>query len=279
MKRRSSVVCAVAFALGGGLGTSHAMAGAPTTSDCLGASEASFESANAHKLRMERAQLLVCAAPSCPADVRKECIRRVEELNAAIPTIIFDAKDGLGADVIAVKVTMDREVLTERLDGTALSVDPGEHTFTFETAAEPPVTRTVLVQEAQKDRRESVTFGTRRPAADMTHGIAAQRVLALVAGGAGVVGIGVGTAFGLMAASKKSSAERACPYNPCDTKDGVMAWSDAGSTGNISTAAFIVGGVGVVGAALLWFSAPHSSAGASAQVGVGPGALEVKGTW
>ncbi len=255
------------------------MAAAPTTSDCLGASEASFESDNDHKLRMERAQLLVCAAPSCPVDVRKECIRRVEEVNAAIPTIIFEAKDGSGADVIAVKVIMDREVLTERLDGTALPIDPGEHTFTFETTGLPAVTETILIQEAQKERRESVTFGTRPPAADVTYGTAAQRILAIVAGSVGLVGGGIGTAFGVMAASKKSTAERACPSNPCMTPDGVAKWGDAESTGNISTIGFIVGGAGVVGAALLWFTAPRSSARASAQVGVGAGALEVRGTW
>ncbi len=279
MKRRSSVLCAGAFVAGFDLGSSQATAAAPTTSDCLGASEASFESGHAHELRRERTQLLVCAAPSCPADIRKECIRRVEEVNAAIPTIIFDAKDGLGADVIAVRVTMDREVLTERLDGTALSIDPGEHTFTFETAGQPSVTKTVLIQEAQKGRRESVAFGVRPPAADMTHGMAGQRILAVVAGGAGVVGIGFGTAFGLMAASKKSAAESACPRNPCPTGDGVAKWSDAGAAGDISTIGFIVGAAGVVGAALLWFTAPGSSARASAQVAIGPGALEVKGTW
>jgi hypothetical protein len=180
---------------------------------------------------------------------------------------------------VARTLDVGREVLTERLDGTALSVDPGEHAFTFETAAQPSVTKTVLIQEAQKARLESVTFGTRPPAADVTHGMPPQRVLAIVAGGVGVAGIGVGTAFGLMAASKKSTAERACPNNPCDSEEGVAKWSDAGSTGNISTIAFIVGGVGVAGAALLWFSTPRSSAGASAQVGVGPGALEVKGSW
>ena len=57
---------------------------------------------------------------------------------------------------------------------------------------------------------------------------------------------------------------------------GVHKWSTAGSTGNISTIGFIVGGVGVAGAVVLWLTAPTSS---SAQVGFGPGSLQVKGTW
>jgi hypothetical protein len=51
-------------------------------------------------------------------------LRRVDEINAAIPTVIFEAKDGAGGDLSAVRVTMDGEVLAERLEGTALSINP-----------------------------------------------------------------------------------------------------------------------------------------------------------
>ena len=91
----------------------------PTTADCLAATESSVKLGDAHKLRAERSQLLMCAAASCPRDIRKDCAGRVEEVNGQIPTIIFAAKDPSGADLNAVKVTMDSEVLTERLEGTA----------------------------------------------------------------------------------------------------------------------------------------------------------------
>jgi len=109
-------------------------------------------------------QLLTCASANCPADIRKDCTSRVEEVNAQIPTVIFRAKDASGADITAVKVTMDGEVLADRLEGTALSIDPGEHTFTFETAGQSPVTKKLVIQQNQKDRAEVVTFlGSRRP--------------------------------------------------------------------------------------------------------------------
>src|SRR5580700_7074280 len=92
-----------------------AQAADPTTADCLAASDASLSSGNQHKLRAERSQLLTCAAASCPSDVRRECGSRVDEVNKQIPTIIFAAKDASGADLSAVKVTMDDEVLAERL--------------------------------------------------------------------------------------------------------------------------------------------------------------------
>jgi hypothetical protein len=136
----------------------YARAADPTTADCLTASLASLKLGNEHKVRQERAQLLVCAAESCPADIRKECMRRVDEVNGAIPTIIFGAKDGAGNDLSAVKVTMDGEVLADRLEGTALSIDPGAHTFVFESGGLPTVERHFVIQQGQKDRREAIVF-------------------------------------------------------------------------------------------------------------------------
>jgi hypothetical protein len=265
----------------------------PTTADCLAASEASFKAGNQHKLRAERSQLLVCAATSCPADIRKECVSRVDEVNAQIPTIIFAAKDASGADLSAVKVSMDGEVLAERLEGIALSVDPGEHTFTYETTGQPPLTKKLVVQEAQKDRRESVMFG--RPtilpgsAAGTTqtteartptgHGLGAQKILALVTGGIGIAGLGVGAAFGVVALSKKSNAESLCP-NACVTEDGVNEWSSATLLGNVSTIGLVVGGAALVSGTVLWFTAkPKASTAASAQIGVGPGSVQLTGAW
>ena len=64
----------------------EASAADPTTIDCLSATEGSLKLRSEHKLRSARAQLLVCASPSCPADIRTECARRVDEVNVAIPT-------------------------------------------------------------------------------------------------------------------------------------------------------------------------------------------------
>jgi hypothetical protein len=256
-----------------------ARAADPTTADCLAASDASLKSGNEHKLRAERAQLLVCAAPSCPADIRKECTARVDEVNAQIPTIIFEAKDGAGNDLSAVRVTMDGEVLAERLEGTALSIDPGRHAFTFETAGQRPVTKEYVMLQAQKDRRETVTFGSPPPAlaaAPAAHGgLGTQRIAAIAATGAGVVGLGIGTVFGVMAMSKKSDAQSACP-DRCADQAGVALWSDAKSAGNVSTIAFVIGGLGVAAGAALWLTAGSDAA---PQVGVGPASVTVRGRW
>ena len=136
---------------------------APTTAGCLAAAESSLALRGQHKLREARAHLLVCSAPSCPADVRTECIRRVTELNAAIPTVVFEAKDPAGNDLSDVKVTMDGQPLAERLDGPALTIDPGVHLFVFEAPGQPAVQKKFVIREGDRERRERITLGKAPP--------------------------------------------------------------------------------------------------------------------
>jgi hypothetical protein len=289
-RRRTIATLAAAIA---GLAAIPARASDPTTADCLAASEASLQSSNEHRLRAERSQLLVCAAPSCPADVRKECLRRVDEVNTEIPTVIFQVKDATGNDLGGVSVRMDGELLSERLQGTALSLDPGEHSFVFEAPGIPALTRKLLIVQGEKDRREILvlagpTEGTAtrsgtsqpsKPAAPAAAPLGAQRVLALVATGVGVAGLAVGGAFGITAMTRKNDAESACPTARCDPA-GLAKWNDAKSAGNLSTAFFIVGGVGLAAGAALWFTAkPAEPTSPTAALVLGPADIELRGTW
>ena len=81
-----------------------------------------------------------------------------------------------------------------------------------------------------------------RQSPETSSGLGTQKTLAIVAGGVGLVGLGLGSVFGLMTISKKNDAQSACP-NLCSTQDGVTQRSDTKSAGNTSTVAFIVGGV------------------------------------
>jgi hypothetical protein len=275
-----------------------ARAADPTTADCLAASESSLSMRNDHKLRAARAQLLVCSAASCPGDIRAECIRRVGDINAAMPTIVFEVKDAAGNDLTAVKVIMDSEPIAERLEGIALSIDPGEHAFTFEASGQPSVQQRFVIREGEKDRRQRVVIGAPvepavaatpdaapgTPAVVETSGrtpLGSQRIAAIAAAGAGVVGVALGAVFGLQAISKHHDAAQACPDRQCPDQHGVDLWNDAVSAGNVSTVAFIVGAAGLAGGAILWFTArPAASEAAPATtVGIGPGSLVLRGTW
>jgi hypothetical protein len=52
------------------------------------------------------------------------------------------------------------------------------------------------------------------------------------------------------------------------------------SAGNLSTLGFIVGGLGLAGGAVLWFTAPTPGAAASeSALGVAPGGVKLKVTF
>jgi hypothetical protein len=284
------------IALASAIGVARdARAADPSVPECLAESEASLKSGSEHRLRDERTHVLVCAAASCPAEIRKECARRVDELNAAIPRIVFRAKDASGDDLTAVKVSMDGEALTDHLDGVALAVDPGAHRFTFRAAGQPTLEKTFVIGESQRDRVELIEFstiptpyppglgpeavpsGSAGPKAK-DQGMGASTVLAIVAAGIGAAGLGAGAVLGLETMSKRDSAEKVCP-NACADQNGVNAWKDAQTWGDYSTIAFIVGGVGTTAALLSLLVSPESASPKGAKVDVGLGGFRVSGRW
>jgi hypothetical protein len=265
----------------------------PTTAACLAASERAVALRQQHKLGDARAELLICSSASCPADVRDECLRHVDEVNAKIPTIVFEAKDASGNDLAAVKVAVDGRPVAERLDGIPLPLDPGEHLFTFQTAGQPSIEKHLVVREAEKERRERIVFGAPaasilatpsgapHPREDSGRGLGTQRILAIVAAGVGVVGLGLGIGYGLDAKSKRDTARADCPTPTCPDMNGSTLWDSAVSAGNVATIAFVVSGAALATGAVLWFTAKPGSRerDGGTQVGFGPGTLQLRGTW
>jgi hypothetical protein len=258
MKQPKSLIL-VAAAIAAAVTGAPAHAADPTTADCLSANDASISLRNQHKLREARTQLLLCAAATCPADIRNECTRRVTELNAAMPTIVFEAKNQAGDDLSAVKVTLDGQLVANKLEGTALSIDPGEHTFTFETAGQPVVEKSFVIREGEKDRRERIQFGT-RVAAVVGTGTAAtagtdgkargtttilvgdsgergRKTVGWVLGGVGLAGLIAGGVVLGLGFTEKSQSDQDPPGSKRD--------SDYNAAIEDQTIGYIVGGVGI----------------------------------
>ena len=249
------------------------------------------------KFAASREQLRVCAATACPSMVRDDCTKRLDDLEAAQPTIVFEVKDANGADVSAVAVTVDGQPLVARLAGTALPIDAGEHVFTFEVEGQAPVSKKLVIHEGDKGRLERIVVGqasspppvpasspapTPSPApvhapqeatgtarfevspsetASTGGGPGFQRVLGLVASGVGVAGLAVGSAFGLMAISQKNDQTTDCGSGPgCKNYDqAVSAHSNATTDSTISTTAFVAGAAFLVGGVALYLTASHGS--------------------
>ena len=258
-------VSLVAVAIG--LATTPAMAD-PTKAQCATANASGQDLRRDGKLAEAREQLRMCSDPKCPAVVRVDCAKRLDELEAAQPTIVFDAKDGAGADITVVKVSVDNRPLAEKLDGSALPIEPGEHTLTFEVAGQSPVTQHIVVKEGEKGRHEKIVIGAPPPSpapvapppSPPEEGLGTQRILGIVGGGVGVAGIAVGSVFGLLTASAISKQKSDCASstscnNPTQAASDHSTWT---TDGTISTIAFIAGGALLVGGAVVFLTAGHA---------------------
>lgn len=102
------------------------------------------------------------------------------------------------------------------------------------------------------------------------------RVPAWIGFGLGAAGVGVGTAFGVLALNEQSALEEACPTFSCDPEDRVLA-EDAGLYADVSTAGFIVGGVGAAFGVVWLIVAVATDEPVAPRIGIGPGgsSLEV----
>jgi hypothetical protein len=244
----------------------------PTMAECIAANETSIKLRADHKLLQARDQALVCAAASCPSAIRKVCQQRITNLNGALPTLVFVAKDAGGNDLSAVAVTIDNQPLVDHLDGGAIAVDPGDHIFSFTAAGLPRVEKRIVLYEGEKGRREQITLGATpeiSPAippffpSPTSSGLGTRRVLGLALGGLGVVGIGVGSVFGALTFSAWSSTNAACGSggttrcSPAQSSAVNADRSSAETRGTISTVAFIAGGVLVAGGLTLFLTGGH----------------------
>ena len=192
--------------------------------------------------------------------------------------------------------------------GVPIPVDPGKHTIEASADQKKPWTTTVDVDAKHASASVTVpaletadapvvaavptttdkpttapTNEPEKPAGDSKRGDT-QRYIGLGLGGAGIVGIGVGVVFGLVATSKKSSAEDNCNADLSVCKQaGVDAMSSARGAATVSTIGFIAGGALLVGGVALYLTAPKNAPVSTVGLRVSPtpggGNLSLGGAW
>jgi hypothetical protein len=278
------------------LGGRTASAADPTKDQCIDANETAQSLRKGEKLREAEQKLLVCVSQSCPGPIRDDCAQRLTELRAVTPTIVFVVKDDADQDLSDVRVTMDDQVLTTKLDGTAVALNPGPHKFVFEAPGRTREERALVIREGEKDRHERVVLVAAAapepppvavapvPAPAPTPDVpstpgSGQRVAGLVVGGVGVAGLVVGGVFGMLAKSSWNDVGQLCPgYTGCH-QDAFDKKSTANSQATVSTVAFIAGGVLVAGGVVLYLTAPRATVAVAPTVGLGTAGLSLSGSW
>jgi hypothetical protein len=290
---------AAALGCAGVLFAVPARAADPTKDQCIDANETAQGLRKNEKLRDAEQRLLVCVSASCPGPVRDDCAQRLTELRSVIPTVVFSVKDDADQDLSDVRVTMDDQPLANKLDGTAIAIDPGPHRFVFESAGRQKEERALVIREGEKDRHERVVLvaapvaATAAPVPESAPVASAesepptkdgktQRIAGLVVGGVGVAGVVVGSIFGIVSKSTYDRALTECGMvaNGCQPDNtGVADGKSAHSQAAVSTVAFIAGGVLIGGGALLYFTAPRAGVTVSPTVGLRSAGIGVNGSW
>jgi hypothetical protein len=135
-----------------------------TAQQCNSAYESAQVSRKARKLRAARQDLLLCSQSQCPGPIAADCGPWLREVESALPSVVVVARDASGADVTALKVSVDGAVLASHLTGEPIDVDPGEHTFVFEPEHGAKVEQKLLVNVGEKHRIVQVAVRSEPPA-------------------------------------------------------------------------------------------------------------------
>jgi hypothetical protein len=235
--------------------------------NCLQAYDRAQTFRQDNKLVAAREQLKLCVRDVCPSMVRNDCTSWLAEVDQSMPSVVIEARRPDGGDAVDVTVAVDGQPFVRQIDGKAMPIDPGVHTFRFEMDGARPIEDKVVIVQGSKNRKISITFkglSDETPAPDSSAKPATSAPpiheapeqvqtktspLAFVFGGLGVVGLGAFTYLGLKFDSKLNDMDKCSPNCP---------QSDADSASSTRTLALISGGVGVVslGVATYLFLSP-----------------------
>jgi hypothetical protein len=155
MRARGLVFVAVAAF---DLASQRAQAADLTPSECIEAADHGIALQGAGRLGKARSSLALCSSSACPLEIRSDCVERVEQINVAMPTVVFDVKDERGADLDSCEVVVDGRAVFARVSGSALSVDPGPHDFAFRAPRFEEMHEHLVLYEGVKDRHERVVL-------------------------------------------------------------------------------------------------------------------------
>jgi hypothetical protein len=262
---------------------------------------------NDHKLVEARNVFRDCAQPTCKDFIVKDCSAWLDMVQTSLPAVVPIAIDEGGNALFAIKVSMDGAAFLSVLDGRSVEVDPGMHTFEFETPDGNKTEKTVMVPEGDKWVRVAVTLSAPPtapaapsrspeksgpvPVTPVASGAARRdgdrstsshavpwRGVGLVVAGVGVAGLGVGTFFGLDALTKRNAAgcgsQEVCPS--ADAKNELNA---ARHAGNFANAFLAAGAVLTVSGIVLWALAPRHPVRVATRLDKESLTLVASGSW
>jgi hypothetical protein len=201
--------------------------------------------------------------------------KRADALEPSLAHIVIAAR----ANVEKLTIARDGVPLTSAVLGTPIPIDPGPHALQASAPGYRSWETKITVLPAKTTHVDVPTLEAVEPTATTTpalrtiegpppppppreDGPSVQKIGGLAAIGLGVVGVGLGSFFGLSAKSKFDAAfaDGHCRSDgdTCDAA-GLSQRRDAVGQATMSTIAFVAGGALLVGGAVLYLTAPSRS--------------------
>jgi hypothetical protein len=190
----------------------------------------------------------------------------LEQRTALLPTIPTLRVEVRGKSASRPQLTLNGKPLPDASVGVDLPVDPGEQVLEQRTASGAVTTKRttlapgehqMLIVQLAEDAAPPVVHEAPPPNSAGSF----RATLPFVLGGVGLVGIGVGSAAGVIALNKKSVVDRECEGTSC-TQQGLDAAGAGQQAALISTIGFAVGAVALTSGVVLLLTSseqPHRS--------------------
>jgi hypothetical protein len=229
------------------------------------------------------------ARASGQLDREKAATTRAQKLEPRLPRLIVNVPEA--SKTPGLEIRRNGMLVGSAQWGVPLPVDPGELELTASAPGKQTVRQTLRTEEGktasynlpallQGEAKDSppgppVAAAPATPAAAPAPVASApvapadapvaksggNAPLILTLAGVGVVGVGVGTVFALTAKSKYNESKAECDpddLNSC-SPTGLTLRNDARGKGDIATVSFIVGGVALAGAGIVWLVSGSTS--------------------
>jgi hypothetical protein len=126
--RRFAVIAGVATWISLILATRPALSAPPAADECIDAHEQSQVLRRGGHLLQARDGFKLCSQRECPEVVRTDCVRWFLDVSRELPSVVVAAREG-EAQVVDASLYVDGRLVSERLDGVPLELDPGLHRF------------------------------------------------------------------------------------------------------------------------------------------------------
>jgi hypothetical protein len=177
------------------------------------------------RLLHARDALQTCLNEACAPMLRSDCAGWLKEVEARTPSVVVEATSG-GSPVTGARLYVDGELRANGIDGKAMELEPGTHSFRVEPSGAAPVTVEAVIREGEKLKVVRVDIPSangsgKEPKANVTAPSApstppaekARPVPWTVFVAAGV-GVAAAAGFGIFAASGSSMKGELDPCRP-----------------------------------------------------------------